>query len=486
MRRVLLECCLFGTLLLGCSSSHSDHGNSADAASPRPAHDAGPGANGADASSGVGHSARDAAPSAADRHDAAASADASPTGPGADDDAAARDSHRAFLLASSGSQLLVAGPDLGLQLTNANLEGDADLVSVHQEFYGVPWEALLAGSEPPAEWTAKMQALAKHAHSVSKRVFVSISMLNGGRDSLAARTKIENSQIKTEDNWAAHCYDFASAPDAAQTRAAYLHYVDRMIELFSPTYLNFAIEVNLFLEKCPDAAPGLIDMANAAYKEAKAKNPKLVAFPSFQIDHLYGYAKDACADGMNKDTCFDHNYAQITGLQRDRFAMSSYPYLQGQTAADLRRDWFERAPARGGERGLIAETGWLSTDLIAQNGTDCTTVVMSSEQQAADYLARVLSDAQRLPLELVTWWSNRDLVPAALMTNCPCDYSATWCSVVDQFRTAAGGPLTPGADFLGEVLLKAFGTMGLRDYDGKPKPKLAKAWNDARAQPLAP
>jgi hypothetical protein len=253
-----------------------------------------------------------------------------------------------------------------------------------------------------------------------------------------------------------------------------------MIDMFAPTYLNLAIEVNLFLEKCPDAAAGVVDVANAAYAEAKKKNPALIAFPSFQVDHLYGYAKDSCPDGMDKDACFDTNYAQITGFTRDRFAMSSYPFLQGQSLKDLRADWFERAAARGGERGLIAETGWLSTDLVAQNGTDCTTVITSDEQTAADYLSRVLSDADRIPLELVTWWSNRDLLPAGLMTNCPCDYDATWCSVVDQFRSAAGGPLVPGSDYLGEILLKAFGTMGIRDYDGKLKPKLAQVWDAAR------
>jgi hypothetical protein len=225
----------------------------------------------------------------------------------------------------------------------------------------------------------------------------------------------------------------------------------------------------------------VIAVANAAYAEAKKQDPKLRAFPSFQIDHLYGYAKDSCADGMDKNTCFDRNYAQITDLKRDRFAMSSYPYMQGQRVADLPADYFERAAARGGEQALIAETGWLSTNLVAQNGSSCTTVITSSEQDAADYLTRVLADARRIPLELVTWWSNRDLLPAGLMTNCPCDYDATWCGVVDQFRSAAGAPLTPGADLIGEVLLKAFGTMGLRDYDGKLKPKLAAPWKAARA-----
>jgi hypothetical protein len=400
-------------------------------------------------------------------------------------DAGASAPGRAFLLASAGTQLLVAGPSVGLQLTEANLDKDVDVVAVHQEFYGVPWQAFLDESEPPAEWSAKLRALAEHAHGVSEQVFLSISMLNGARETLAERTRIENGQPKGEDNWAARCYDFATAADGAQMRAAYLRYVEYMVELIRPSYLNYAIEVNLFLEKCPAAAAGVIEVANAAYAAAKAKQPALIAFPSFQIDHLYGDAKDSCPEGMDKDACFDRNYEQITGFERDRFAMSSYPFLQGRKVEDVGSDWFERAAARGGERALIAETGWLSTDLVAQNGNQCTTVIHANAQDAAAYLKRVLSDARRVPLELVTWWSNRDLLPAGLMTNCPCDYDATWCQVVDVFRNAAGGPLVPGSDYVGEILLKAFGTMGIRDYDGQPKPELAPIWKDARTQPLA-
>ena len=131
-------------------------------------------------------------------------------------DAAAGSPGRAFLLASAGTQLLVDGPSLGLQLTEANLADDVDVVAVHQEFYGVPWQAFLDGSAPPAEWSAKMQALAQHAHGVSDRVFLSISMLDGARESLAERTRIEDGQPKGEDGWAARCYDFASAPDGAR------------------------------------------------------------------------------------------------------------------------------------------------------------------------------------------------------------------------------------------------------------------------------
>jgi hypothetical protein len=52
----------------------------------------------------------------------------------------------------------------------------------------------------------------------------------------------------------------------------------------------------------------------------------------------------------------------------------------------------------------------------------------------------VLSDAKRIDMELVTWWSDRDLVTSKLMTECPCAFDNTWCTVLDSFR----GPPVPG------------------------------------------
>jgi hypothetical protein len=64
------------------------------------------------------------------------------------------------------------------------------------------------------------------------------------------------------------------------------------------------------------------------------------------------------------------------------------------------------------------------------------------------------------------------------MTDCPCDFDATWCTVLGVFR----GPVvagTPQARFYNEVLLKAFGTMGLRRYDGTPRAAHLAAWSSA-------
>jgi hypothetical protein len=394
---------------------------------------------------------------------------------------------RHFRLATVGEKLLVTGSDLGLQLGDAHVSSDADVIGQHHEIYGVPWDAFESNSAPPPEWSDVMQRLSAAAKATGKPVFLSISMLNGTRETLAAKTRIENGQVKTNDAWAPRCYDFRTATDRVMKRAAYLRYVDAMVDFFQPTFLNVAIEVNLFFEKCPTATGGVIDVIDATYDAVKAKHPDMIVFPSFQIDHLHGYSKDSCADPSQRDACFDAAYATIANIKRDRFAMSSYPYLNGIAgAADVPADWFSRAAARGGERALIAETGWLSTPLVAKTGAGvCQTIFSFTRADAGAYVERVLRDAEAANLDLVTWWSDEDLVTLPLMTDCPCAFDGTWCTVLDIFR---GPPGPPGVDtqFFGEIILKAFGTMGLRDYDGAPKPELFAPWSAALAKRYAP
>ena len=384
------------------------------------------------------------------------------------------------LLANSGAQLLTTGPQLGLQLTAANLVEDSDLFAIHQEFYGIPWAAFEAGTPVPAAWSNLLSQLAAAAKSAQRGVFLSVNMLNGSRERLAATTRIEGDEVKTDDATSERCYDFAVAPDREAKARAYLAYLDMMLAQFEPRYLNLAVEVNLFFEKCPSAAPGLVQLINRAYDHVKRTRPQLVVFASFQIDHLYGYSKDSCPDQSAREVCFKRLYAQLRDVRRDRFAMSSYPYLNGiGSPAALPADWFERGPREAQERGLIAETGWPSTALVARSSSGCQQVFSFDEAQSAAYLARVLEDASRLSLEVVTWWSDRDLLPSPLMTDCPCSFDETWCEVLDIFRGAAA-PGVPESQFYGEVLLKAFGSLGLRHYDGTPKTAALEHWKHAR------
>jgi hypothetical protein len=330
-----------------------------------------------------------------------------------------------------------------------------------------------------------MSQLASAARAAGKQVFLSLSPLDGNRSSLAPRVRVSNGTEVVESDWAPRCWDFRTAADGPTWRDAYVSYVEWMIDLFEPELLNVGIELNLWDVACPSAWDGMVDVVNAAYDAARSGRPGVPVFPSIQIDALYGLAPGSCPAGTDAGACYEAGYAHLARVKRDRFAISSYPYLGAVPSLEaLPPDWFTRAARRGGERALIAEAGWLSTPLVAQTSDGaCFTALTSDETFAAAYLDRLLSDAQGAEMDLVTWISDRDLLIAPLMTDCGCHQTAEWCAVRDLFR---GPPPTGSEDtqLQGELRMKVFGAMGLRTYDGTPKPAVYRRWEESRRLPL--
>jgi hypothetical protein len=259
-----------------------------------------------------------------------------------------------------------------------------------------------------------------------------------------------------------------------------------MVGLSEPAYLVHAVEVSAYRRACGGGArwQALVDTANEAFDAAKAVRPALPVFPSFVPSGVYG----------NDEAGFDASFfAQFDGLRRDRLGLSAYPQgLSGASAGGLPTDFFTRIhQQRPTEpRSVITETGWNSNDLRLGTPAQCTTALASSETAARDYLNQLLKRAQADGIELVTWWSARQLLPAAMMAACYPTASATsvppfaaggtdpWCPAVNVFRGVdLANPAT------GELVFKAFATMGLRRYDGMPKATLLQAWEAALALP---
>jgi hypothetical protein len=279
--------------------------------------------------------------------------------------------------------------------------------------------------------------------------------------------------------WGPRCQDLVAAPDGAALRTAWARYVAWMVSAFQPEWVNVGTELNLFAVQCPAAWPGMVAAERAGYDAAKAAKTGVVAFPSIQLDVLYG--RQLCPAGLG--ACYDANYAQLADLARDRFAVSLYPQgdPEWKHPEDVDADYLTRAADRAGERLLVAETGWDSAALRGTLDGTCTTALAFTEADTDGWLARVLAAAESREADLVTWWSNRDFVPAAVSE--ACTYDATWQPEVDVFRATGGAD--PVAQYLGELTLKVFGTMGIRGSDGAPKGAPYERWKSAQARPVA-
>ncbi|HEX7843844.1 MAG TPA: hypothetical protein VF469_40495 [Kofleriaceae bacterium] len=387
---------------------------------------------------------------------------------------------RTYRLVSSGVQL---DPVTGPVIRDPDLATDVDAVDVHQDFFGVPWDAFATGAAPPPAWAAKMTDLAHDARATGKDIFLALAPLDGDRAHLAPNAVASAAGFDLVHGWKPACYDLATAADGGALETAYARYVEYMVRLFQPRWINVAVEVSLFHLSCPATWDGMVALEREAYDAAKRAAPTAPAFPSIQLDALYG--RVGCKPPSTADQCYETEYAALADLARDRFAISTYPYdFAGFTRPeDIPADYLTRAAARGGERLFVAETGWLATDVVVTDETArCRTVLASSPTAQAAYFDRVVADAARTGAEVITWISNRDFLSPQVMTDCPCAFSQPWCDLIRSVR----GQGDPTAQRDAEVGFKVFGTMGIRDDHGTPRQPIFDRWTAARALPVAP
>lgn len=367
-----------------------------------------------------------------------------------------------------------------------DLASDVDVVSLHQDFYGIPWEAFAAGKAPPRPWANRMEEIRAWAQAEQRPVYLSLELVGGnGRAHLAKRAVVSGGELRVEDGWSPPCINLDTHPQGEKWKRAFLSYVRYMVDTFRPRYLTPAIEINLFQRACDEQDPGaydaLVALHNQAYDLARSIDPGLAIFPSLQIDWIIDRVEGgACREG-DPLPCIRRNLERNRGLKRDRFAISLYPHLLelGGLEIDYREYIDSVLREVAPEPAVIAETGYLSTPFFlhpppGSPSQQCTVVFEFNDQRQRRYFDALVQTASEADMELVVWWSNRDLMGHAATVTCPCRDREGFCELLDQIRQALG--------LEGEILFRAFSSMGVRRYDGTPKPLLER-WQEVRSLP---
>jgi hypothetical protein len=372
---------------------------------------------------------------------------------------------------------------------------DRDLLSLHvDDFWGVPWQQC-AGSTCtglPAAWVARWQQLAASAQASGKVVYLAVSPLSNRR-ALSRTVQADGSLL---DAWqsptvldANGCYLFASDPNAAGYATAYANFVKYLVDLVHPAFLSPAIEMNMPFTTCPAQKAAWIAWYSGVHAALKAAYPSLPVFATFQTEYLYGVAEPAaaCAAGTSYTDCFKARLAEALAVPGDRIAFSSYPEAWVYSAAfnyGVPPDTFALARAATTRRIWVSETGWNTVPLRASyahaGGGSCSTSFLLSETLATPagtkdlannaaqtaYMTWLLGQAQAQQLEAVVWWLNRDYLDGAVSSTCPCTQATSdTCKLADTFYAVGGDG--------GEALLRRFGNIALRNFDGTARPAQA-------------
>jgi hypothetical protein len=369
---------------------------------------------------------------------------------------------------------------------------DKDLISLHvDDFWGVPWSEFEkpVPSLPPA-WVGKWTTLATQAKSTGKRIYLALSPLTD-RKTLAREVLADGNPGTT---WAPvdarGCYPFATDAAAATHKAAYINYVKYVVSIVSPDYLSPAVEMNMPFTSCAAAdKTAWIQWYTDVHNALKAAYPALPVFATFQQEYMYGIAnaESACATGTSLGNCFDARLDEALTVPGDRIAFSSYPTFWNflpDYGNSFPRDTYARVRARSSRTIWISETGWAAVKLYASYphgsgscGAEMVPGTIANDANQETYIRWLLGEADKYRFEGIVWWLNRDYLDGAVAAQCPCAPTGSeTCQLADAYYGFGG--------INGEFVLRVFGNMALRNYDGTPRASHT-AWREYVTRRLA-
>ncbi len=226
-------------------------------------------------------------------------------------------------------------------------------------------------------------------------------------------------------------------------RAAYKNYALWVVRSFAPRYLGLASEINTYMDAHPDDAKNFISLYNEIYALVKAEAPETQVFVSFQWDDLNNMFPQP-EEGNRQQ--FDTNWEQVEVFEPnlDVWAISSYPYFIFNNGTPIPDDYYSPLLTRTSKPVAIAEGGFSTQAVGPINGTP--------EYQVA-YLNTV---HDQLGPRLAFWVNT--------LLN---DFN------LDSYATEME---KQGRDPNDATMLGNFAFIGLRNFDGSPKPAL-EVWD---------
>ncbi len=301
------------------------------------------------------------------------------------------------------------------------VKANADLIALHYDEIGLPWEAL-ERNEIPASFNERFEEAA--SLSAGRIVYAAITPL----DALRQRPAIDASGGPFPAVLGPALF---SNP---RLRQAFRNYARFIVDTLDTRYLALGIEVNLYELANPEDFPSLVSLYTEVYQELKAVNPALIIFPTFQLEGLIEW------DQFSLLSLFDP--------EMDRIGLALYPSSVGFRPVELPDDYISRVLAFCQHPLVITETGYGSEPFSGS-----TFSAPASYELQREYLQWLFDQAEELSLDFMVWFFATD-IPYILPS------------------------LTPETDFF-----RFFVYMGLARSDFTSKP-MTFLWNENLCRPL--
>jgi hypothetical protein len=364
-----------------------------------------------------------------------------------------------------GNMPLVVDPDLShftWHFTPHHIAEDSNLLVLHMDWFPIPWVEFAAGEPLPPAWLREMDSIAALKRELGLPVYLALTPIS--EDHLKGHAR-GDAVLRSDDSFSRGCEAIASRPDyLSVVRPGYHTFVEYMVQRFEPRFLALSIEVNTYARRCPAAWEDMKMLLNEVYEAQKARRPRLPVFQTFQVENLWEASDPRLPCYDFRTDCLDRNLAPLAGLETDLFAMSVYPEAaRVNHGGHLPENYLSVFAERIGKPLAVSETGYTAVPFSGLvPGGICFPGLPSSSADQAAWMLRLLWEADRLDMPFVTWWANEDLGPVVELAGCRCETPSALCGFLTAIGDAAEG-------------VRYFGTMGLRDVTGRPRPAL-RAW----------
>ena len=240
-------------------------------------------------------------------------------------------------------------------------------------------------------------------------------------------------------------------------RTAFTNYTLWLLRQFHPQYLGLASEINTYMDAHPKDAPNYISLYHSVYALVKAEAPETQVFVTFQWEDLNNLWEVA-AEGRN---AYDTNWDQMEAFEPnlDVWAISSYPFAAFPSGADIPPDYYTPLLSRtlryaqdGASKPLaVAEGGFTSRAKPPFPG---------DETSQVDYLNAI---HEQLGGKRLKFW-------VYLLLN---DFNMDSYAKMMRQQGLSEDNITS---------LGMFESVGLREFDGTPKPAM-QVWDSFRDLP---
>lgn len=227
-------------------------------------------------------------------------------------------------------------------------------------------------------------------------------------------------------------------------RAAFRNFSIWVVREFHPRYLGLASEINTYLDAHPEDVEHYMSLYREVYAAVKSESPDTQIFVTFQWDDLNNMFEPASEGRAARDTNWDQVEAFEPEL--DIWAISSYPYFIFPSG-DIPDDYYRPLLERTQKPLAVAEGGWASRAAGPVEG---------SPEGQVGYL-RAIQDQIGGRISFWVYLILNDL-----------DME----SYKEIMREEGRG----GRDL---DTLSMFSSVGLREFDGTPKPAL-EVWDNYR------